>query len=69
MTPRAADGIPQGREGYTSRYQSRQSRCCAAVQELVRAYDILTDAEQRATYDELLAIALQPPRHDGRAYL
>jgi len=29
--------------------------------ELVRAYDILTDAEQRATYDELLAIALQPP--------
>ena len=31
--------------------------------ELVRAYDILTDAEQRATYDELLAIALQPPLH------
>ena len=29
--------------------------------ELVRAYDILTDAEQRTTYDELLAIALQPP--------
>ena len=29
--------------------------------ELVRAYDILTDAEQRATYDQLLAIALQPP--------
>ncbi|QHO78176.1 hypothetical protein ACH79_41945 [Bradyrhizobium sp. CCBAU 051011] len=28
--------------------------------ELVRAYDILNDAEQRATYDELLAIALQP---------
>ena len=28
--------------------------------ELVRAYDILTDAEQRATYDQLLAIALQP---------
>ena len=27
----------------------------------MRAYDILTDAEQRATYDELLAIALQPP--------
>jgi DnaJ-class molecular chaperone len=27
----------------------------------VRAYDILTDAEQRATYDQLLAIALQPP--------
>jgi curved DNA-binding protein CbpA len=29
--------------------------------ELVRAYDILIDGEQRATYDELLAIALQPP--------
>jgi hypothetical protein len=29
--------------------------------ELVRAYDILTDADQRATYDELLAIALLPP--------
>jgi len=29
--------------------------------ELVRAYDILTDAEQRATYDELLTIALRPP--------
>jgi hypothetical protein len=29
--------------------------------ELVRAYDILTDAEQRTTYDQLLAIALQPP--------
>ena len=29
--------------------------------ELVRAYDILTDAEQRSTYDQLLAIALQPP--------
>lgn len=29
--------------------------------ELVRAYDILTDSEQRATYDDLLAIALQPP--------
>jgi DnaJ domain len=29
--------------------------------ELVRAYDILTDTEQRATYDHLLAIALQPP--------
>ena len=27
----------------------------------MRAYDILTDAEQRATYDQLLAIALQPP--------
>jgi DnaJ-like protein len=29
--------------------------------ELVRAYDILTDTDQRATYDQLLAIALQPP--------
>jgi hypothetical protein len=29
--------------------------------ELVRAYDILTDVEQRTTYDQLLAIALQPP--------
>ncbi|WP_028348574.1 J domain-containing protein [Bradyrhizobium murdochi] len=29
--------------------------------ELMRAYDILTDTEQRATYDQLLAIALQPP--------
>jgi curved DNA-binding protein CbpA len=29
--------------------------------ELVRAYDILNDAEQRSTYDELLAIALLPP--------
>ena len=28
--------------------------------ELMRAYDILTDTDQRATYDELLAIALQP---------
>ena len=28
--------------------------------ELVRAYDILTDTEQRSTYDHLLAIALQP---------
>ncbi|MET0677610.1 MAG: J domain-containing protein [Bradyrhizobium sp.] len=28
--------------------------------ELVRAYDILTDKEQRTTYDQLLAIALQP---------
>ena len=28
--------------------------------ELVRAYDILTDSEQRSTYDQLLAIALQP---------
>ena len=29
--------------------------------ELMRAYDILTDADQRTTYDELLLIALQPP--------
>jgi hypothetical protein len=29
--------------------------------ELMRAYDILTDTDQRATYDQLLAIALQPP--------
>jgi hypothetical protein len=29
--------------------------------ELVRAYDILTDVDQRTTYDQLLAIALQPP--------
>jgi len=29
--------------------------------ELVRAHDILTDAEQRATYDQLLTIVLQPP--------
>jgi len=28
--------------------------------ELVRAYDILIDPEQRETYDDLLAIALQP---------
>ena len=28
--------------------------------ELVRAYDILTDADQRSTYDQLLVIALQP---------
>lgn len=29
--------------------------------ELMRAYDILNNAEQRVTYDELLAIAMQPP--------
>ena len=29
--------------------------------ELVRAYDILTDTDQRATYDQLMVIALQPP--------
>lgn len=28
--------------------------------ELMRAYDILTDVDQRTTYDELLLIALQP---------
>ena len=28
--------------------------------ELVRAYDILTDRDQRTTYDQLLTIALQP---------
>ena len=36
----------------------------------MRAYDILTDAEQRATYDQLLAIALQPrlPPQTTRTY-
>jgi curved DNA-binding protein CbpA len=29
--------------------------------ELMRAYDILIDTDQRTTYDELLSIALQPP--------
>jgi hypothetical protein len=29
--------------------------------ELVRAYDILTDGEQRTTYDQLLCVALHPP--------
>jgi hypothetical protein len=29
--------------------------------QLVRAHDILSDEEQRATYDQLLAIALHPP--------
>jgi hypothetical protein len=29
--------------------------------QLVRAHDILSDAEQRATYDQLLAIATRPP--------
>ena len=29
--------------------------------QLVRAHDILSDAEQRAAYDQLLAIALHPP--------
>ena len=32
----------------------------ARFRELVRAYDILSDAEQRTTYDQLLTIALQP---------
>jgi len=38
--------------------------------ELMRAYDILTDADQRATYDHLLAIALQPdtPPPSTRTY-
>jgi len=35
--------------------------------ELVRAYDILMDADQRATYDELLTIALRPPPRSQRA--
>ena len=35
--------------------------------ELVRAYDILMDVEQRDTYDELLAIALQPPATTAKA--
>src|ERR1043166_4952873 len=29
--------------------------------QLVRAHNILSDAEQRATYDQLLAIATRPP--------
>jgi hypothetical protein len=29
--------------------------------QLVRAHDILSDAEQRATYDQLLAVATRPP--------
>jgi curved DNA-binding protein CbpA len=29
--------------------------------ELMRAYEIMTDADQRTTYDELLSIALHPP--------
>lgn len=39
--------------------------------ELVRAYDILSDAEQRTTYDQLLTIALQPaspPPATARVY-
>ena len=35
--------------------------------QLVRAHDILSDAEQRATYDELLAIATRPPEPPRRA--
>jgi curved DNA-binding protein CbpA len=34
--------------------------------ELVRAHDILSDAEQRVTYDHLLALAQQPPGSDSR---
>src|SRR4029079_5970489 len=30
--------------------------------QLVRAHAILSDADQRATYDQLLAIAVRPPR-------
>lgn len=37
--------------------------------QLVRANDILSDAEQRATYDQLLAIALKPvPSKSKRVY-
>jgi curved DNA-binding protein CbpA len=34
--------------------------------QLVRAHDILSDVEQRATYDELLAFALQQPGSNSR---
>ena len=34
--------------------------------QLVRAHDILNDAEQRATYDQLLAIAIRPPPSQSR---
>ena len=37
--------------------------------ELMRAYDILTDADQRTTYDELLAIALQPPADEKSTHV
>lgn len=35
--------------------------------QLVRAHNILSDAEQRATYDQLLAIATRPPQPPARA--
>lgn len=35
--------------------------------QLVRAHHILSDAEQRATYDQLLAIATRPPQPPARA--
>ncbi|MGQ0681311.1 DnaJ domain-containing protein [Bradyrhizobium sp.] len=35
--------------------------------QLVRAHNILSDAEQRATYDQLLAIATRPPAPPARA--
>src|SRR5436190_3826701 len=35
--------------------------------QLVRAHDILSDAEQRETYDQLLAIANRPPEPPWRA--
>lgn len=35
--------------------------------QLVRAHNILSDAEQRATYDQLLAIATRPPPPPARA--
>jgi curved DNA-binding protein CbpA len=35
--------------------------------QLVRAHNILSDAEQRATYDQLLAIATRPPAPPQRA--
>src|SRR3954447_7554330 len=35
--------------------------------QLVRAHDILSDAEQRATYDQLLAIATRVPEPPRRA--
>lgn len=35
--------------------------------QLIRAHNILSDAEQRATYDQLLAIATRPPAPPPRA--
>ena len=34
--------------------------------QLVRAHNILSDAEQRATYDQLLAVATRPPAPPAR---